>query len=58
MKQLHQDSQVEDILFIKNDVLDKKLLVSIAAKPNAELKVSEISHVGGVGGKAKQYQFT
>ena len=56
VKQLHQDSQIEDLLFLKNDALDKKLLVSIASKPNSELKVSEISHIQGAG-KTKQYQF-
>lgn len=41
-RQLHQDTMIEDALFLKNDQLDKKLVVTIGSKPNAELKVSEI----------------
>ncbi|TNV79220.1 hypothetical protein FGO68_gene6698 [Halteria grandinella] len=55
VKQLHQDNIIEDALFLKNDVLDKKLIVTAGAKPTAELKISELSH-SMVGG-AKAYQF-
>ena len=47
---------IEDALFLKNDSLDKKLIVTAGAKPNGELKVSELSHVMGTG-KDKVYQF-
>jgi hypothetical protein len=55
VKQLHQDSQIEDALFLKSDSLNKKLLITVAGGSESELKVSEISHIQ-TGGK-KQYQF-
>ncbi|CDW73040.1 ribosome biogenesis protein wdr12 [Stylonychia lemnae] len=42
IKQLHQDSIIQDALFLKNDALDKKLLVTCSTLPNSELRVSEI----------------
>ncbi len=49
---------IEDALFLKNDILDKKLIVTCSTKPNAELKVSELTQIAATtGGKAKQYQF-
>jgi hypothetical protein len=48
VKQLHADTIIEDALFLKNDALDKKLIVTAGAKPNAELKISELSHVAAV----------
>lgn len=42
VKQLHQDSLISDALFLKNDSLNKKLLITCSGFPNADLKVSEI----------------
>lgn len=41
VKQLHQDSIITDTLFLRNDTLNKKLVVTCSSLPNAELKVSE-----------------
>ena len=46
---------IEDSLFLKNDILDKKLIVTCSSKPNSELKVSQLIHTE-VSGK-KSYQF-
>ena len=54
VKSLHTD-RIEDLVFIRNDALDKKIVVSISGKPDSQLKVSEVSHVGGE--KSKQYSF-
>jgi WD40 repeat protein len=45
-------------LFLRNDTLDKKIVITCSSQPNSELKVSELSHtqVGKDGNK--QYQFT
>ena len=37
---------ITDALFLKNDTLNKKLLVTCSSLPNPELKVSEISQDG------------
>lgn len=55
VRQLHPDSMIEDALFLKNDALGKKLVITCSGSPNVELKVSEVSHVAS--GKGKQYQF-
>jgi hypothetical protein len=34
---------IEDALFLRSDSLDKKIVVTISSKPNAEMKVSEVS---------------
>ena len=52
VKQLHQESIITDALFLKNDALNKKLLITCSALPNSELKISEISQEG------KKYHFT
>lgn len=56
MKSLHQDNIIEDALFLKNDILEKKLIITAGAKPNAELKISELIQTG-VKGAPKAYQF-
>lgn len=59
IKQLHQDSIIEDAIFLRNDAIDKKIVVSCSSLPNPDLKVSEVSIVHkGPGGKAgKEYVF-
>lgn len=42
-KQLHNDSIITDCLFLKNQSLKKKLLVSVSTHPHSELVVSELS---------------
>ena len=47
---------IEDSLFLRNDSLDKKIIVTCSSKPNAELKVSELTHFDtGKGGKLYQF---
>lgn len=48
---------IEDLLFLKNDTLDKKIVVSISSLPNTELKISEVSTVNKGGVKGKSYLF-
>jgi hypothetical protein len=55
VKQLHQDTMIEDALFLRNDHLDKKIVVTIGSKPNAELKISELITGSGEGKGAKSY---
>jgi hypothetical protein len=45
VRSLHTDQIIEDALFLRNDLLNKKLVVTCGAKPNAEIRVSELSHV-------------
>ena len=43
VKSLHDaDSMIKDSLFLRNDLLNKKLLITCSSAPNAELKVSEV----------------
>lgn len=51
IKQLHQDSIVQDALFLKNDALDKKVLITCSNLPYSSLKISEIFNHNG------KYQF-
>jgi hypothetical protein len=55
VKSLHSD-RIEDLVFIRNDALDKKIVVSLSGKPDPQFKVCEIAHVIG-GDKSKQYSF-
>lgn len=56
VKQLHEDAIIEDSLFLRNDALDKKIVVTCSSKPEAALKISEIIHIAKASGKGKQYQ--
>jgi hypothetical protein len=56
VRQLHQDSIIEDALFLRNDNLEKKIVITCSSQPNAELKISELSHIAQKKGE-KQYQF-
>lgn len=56
VRQLHQDSIIEDALFLRSDTLDKKLVITCSSQPNAELKISELTHIAQGKGD-KQYQF-
>jgi hypothetical protein len=46
IKSLHQDAIINDALFLRNDSLNKKLIVTCTADPTPELKVSELVHEG------------
>ena len=53
VKSLHDsDSMIKDSLFLRNDLMNKKLLVTCSGAPNAELKVSEVSK-----SEKKEYSF-
>lgn len=54
VKSLHTD-RVEDLIFIRNDAIDKKVVVSLSGKPDPQLKIGEVSHIGSE--KSKKYQF-
>jgi hypothetical protein len=57
VKGLHSE-RIEDMIFIKNDALDKKIVVSLSGKPDPQLKVSEVTHiVNGASDKNKQFAF-
>eukprot|EP00347_Sterkiella_histriomuscorum_P003660 403363437 len=47
IKQLHQDSMIQDALFLKNDLLDKKIVVTCSNLPQSELRIGEITQVNG-----------
>jgi WD40 repeat protein len=51
IKQLHNESMIQDCLFLKNDTLNKKIIVTSSVLPNAELKISELTEVN------KKYSF-
>jgi len=54
VQSLHQeDSMIKDALFLKNDALNKKLIVTCSSQPRTELKVSEIYSTDD-----KKYGFT
>jgi hypothetical protein len=54
VKSLHTD-RIEDFVFIRNDALDKKIVVSISGKPDPQLRIGELSHFGS--DKSKQFAF-
>lgn len=54
VKELHNaDAGIKDSLFLMNDLLNKKLLVTCSTAPQGELKISEV-----VKTEQKDYGFT
>jgi hypothetical protein len=45
VKSLHTD-RIEDLVFIRNDALDKKIVVSLSGKPDPQLRIGELSQYG------------